>query len=385
MMTIIGGLLGLAPQDATAGGSNWNHELAVYSIENYEKELDLLSSGRKQWKDPVDISWSQDPAGSFWDRLYSNCSTSECAMADESYKYEDEDVTVNNMLNGWSKADMVVFWGHNTQITPQKKKSFTIWRPYMVGPSTQAGWYQKTIPDYRVWGTDDEPYRYHRNLIDYASYYNPGAVFYGYNSMTSVLMGFDFREDQYWYTENTWNQSNADQHYGSLGSDTEWIIAHGCNAVQVAKLKNNGVSCSDHDDCDDDEACVANKCSYYGTSDLGVNAWKKSWGHLHTVLGHYAVANTASVPNLGTFANYLKSGQKIKDAYFAIHTADISQYSHAVKTLYGRGHSQPAAISVASGGTDYKENETWTDPMSDNIVDGNHIFTVSYNIYEGDL
>jgi hypothetical protein len=67
-----------------------------------------------------------DPAQDFWNILYNNCAAEtpdRCAHW-SSWKYEDSQVTVNQMVSnangwggrGWSTSDLVFFYGHNTQI-----------------------------------------------------------------------------------------------------------------------------------------------------------------------------------------------------------------------------------------------------------------------------
>jgi len=289
---------------------------------------------------------------------------------------QESAVTVNSMINDgvddWEDADMVFFYGHNAMIKPQwSNEDFTRWYPYYNG-DILVGWC-RTTSDWINWGTTSDPYYYH--WVGYtqtdASLTNPYAIFYAYNPLTSVLIGKDYSYTNNWYTENTYNQSGSDSHSGKLDGDTEWIIAHGCQAVTTAKAQNNDWGPTP-------DPIVSNS--------LGVNAWKKTWDNLHIVLGHYYETTTNCEPLLGDdgspsvsndFASLLKAGDEIKDAYFDIHTCSSSSFP---------AKYQPSAIALSSqscctntqvgnywihlcpseGCTNsYMNAETWTSPMSD--------------------
>lgn len=190
------------PGVALAGSLEAEHELAVYSLSQYEYG----------WKSTiVPLYTTMDPYYGFWEQLY-NCSTSECANT-YSARFQNSQVTVNQMATtaalqtnrGWSGSDMVVFYGHTTMIQPQWVDWFELWR------YGQYGWEHATISDWRTWGTAAEPYWYHRaSPITDASLYNAYAVFYGYNRYTSILPGKDFPVYGNWETENTWSQYVGD-------------------------------------------------------------------------------------------------------------------------------------------------------------------------------
>ncbi|MGA1864563.1 MAG: DUF6345 domain-containing protein [bacterium] len=365
-----------------AANHNWEHEIMVYSLEEYGQFYDCIDNQTVNWKGSVYVTDARDPYYDFWNEM--NCSGPEC-MHVNSIRRRNNEVTVNNMVaphDAWSDADLVFFYGHNTQIQPQRfYSSFSLWRPAIQCSLPTWGtygycwqcWTQVTLPDWQVWGTSDEPYRYHTDLISDASLTNAYAVFYAYNPLTSVLIGKDFTGGT-WHTENTYNQSSADAHSGKLGDDdTEWIIAHGCNAVTVADYNSSG-----------DVVGIP----------LGVKAWKKSWSRLHTVMGHYYSTYTSMEPDLNVFAAALKAGDVIKDAYFDAHNGIGNPSNPAL--------GQPAAISksrisccISWGGywpliycppsgcsRDYMHSETWTDPMPDNISNNKFYYITSWRVCE---
>ncbi len=362
----------IVPVKAKSAGTNWNHELMVYSIEDYGNLYDHVTDSTHDWKIDIGLTNAKDPYYDFWDDM--NCSSSQC-MHTNSVRRRNSAVTVNNMRNtstGWPAADMVFFFGHNTMIRPQWDHEFNVWRYYYIwnGSYFVGSWGEYPIAEWEDWGTSAEPYRYHRTQISNASLSNSFAVFYAYKPLTSILVGKDFTTGT-WYTENTWNQSSADSNTGQLGSsDTEWIIAHGCNAVTVATPPS-------------------------GTwmNSLGVNAWKKSWSRLHTVLGHYYTTTVSGEPELDDFAAALKGGDIIKDAYFDIHTT----YSSSQPAKY-----MPGAISIHpiddgccwwnssnsmwycnhdGCGNAFMDNETWTSPLPD-LPSGQKHYATTWKVAE---
>lgn len=374
--------------NANAAGTNTLHELQVYSIKDYGNLNDYCTSeSNLDWKPDIGaaqgLTPERDPYLEFWAEMYTNCTGSTCAYT-SSVRRENSAVTVNSMINDgvddWEDADMVFFYGHNATIKPQwSGPGFTRWQPEYIG-DLLMGWCRYT-GDWINWGTSSDPYYYH--WINYtqtdASLSNPYIIFYAYNKLTSVLPGLDYSSTGSWYTENTQDGSDPEAHSGKLDGDTEWIIAHGCQAVTTAKAQygdwgptpDSIVSCS-----------------------LGVNGWKKTWDNLHMVLGHYNTTTVPCEPDLGNsgaddFASMLKAGDVIKDAYFDIHTCNDTNYP---------GKYQPSAISVSStsccyyddfwkiivcpgGGCDgdYMHEETWNWVMSD--ITGTY-YTTSWRVAE---
>ena len=177
------------------GGSNTLHELMVYSLEEYGYRYDYCTSENKRWKGSIYLSYYQNPYRYFWDEMYTNCSTSVCANT-YSYRRRNSAVTVDTMINDrvndWEDADMVFFYGHNAMIQPQwSNDDFHWWKPQYSGDLI-VGWCEEE-DEWLDWGTSEDPYYYHNNVVYQASAMNPGAVFYAYNSLTSVLAGFDYR------------------------------------------------------------------------------------------------------------------------------------------------------------------------------------------------
>jgi hypothetical protein len=358
---------------AYAANNNWEHEILVYSLEEYGWFYDHNADNWTRWKSDIGVTNARDPYYDFWTEM--NCGGPEC-MHVNSIRRRNAAVTVNNMvksIDGWPDADMVFFYGHNTQIQPQWSHSFNLWRFFWepAGDFWIFRWGQFTTPDWQTWGTPAETYRYHRNFITDASLENAYAVFYAYNPLTSLLIGEDFT-DGAWNTENTYNQFAADAHTDKLGdNDIEWVIGHGCNAVTVADYNSSGNVVS---------------------IPLGVNAWKKSWGRLHTVLGHYHSTYTTWEPDLNPFAADIKAGDVIKQAYFDAH--------NGIGSLSDPALGQPAAISKSPDsccfwwhpfglicpswgcGWDYMHSETWTNPMTDPFNADDYYYTTSWKVAE---
>jgi len=382
-LLLFGSIL-LASGYAISAGDNPNHELMVYSLEEYQEFYDDCKEEYSVWKPTIYLLWSnQDPYEDFWEEMYTNCTGSQCAKANDSVRRKDQEVTVNSMVDlddGWEDADMIFFYGHNTQIKPHMHHEFDLWRP--VG---EFDWCQFHIDDYIDWGTTAEPYRYHQRFIYDATDQKQYAVFYAYNALTSVLVAQDYSFyglGGWWRTENTKFQRIPDTHWGLLGPETEWVVAHGCNAVQVAKYE---------DDTPGDDIIPTHH---------GVAAWSKSWDRLHLVLGHYRIITTGTEPNLNLFAADLKSGDTIKDAYFDMHNAGDSD---------DPAYAQPSAISISPIGcchleikrldgwpyfiiifvcppegceNAYMNSDTWLHPLPDLPIGEMYYYTTSWKEYE---
>ncbi len=312
-----------------------------------------------------------------------------------SIRKRNSGVSVNNMArssNGWQDADMVFFYGHTTQMQPQWDiDGFKVWRKYESEPAPY--WCEKSVSDWTDWGTSAEPYRYHRaDPVNNASLSTAYSVLYAYNALTSILIGHDYREGT-WYTENV-KDSTGTARSGKLGPETEWVVAHGCNAATVAKYFSTGESCSSGATCEDEEGCWNGKCHNTTNTPLGVNAWDGAWDRLHLVLGHYIGTYTSMLPDLGLFASDLKSGDVVKDAYFDMHTCSATRDDEDE----GPAYCQPSAISQSPssccywigyilycpfGGCsgDYMHSDTWNSPMND--ITSNRYYTISWrqNVY----
>ena len=358
-------------------GYNNQHELMVYSIEDYGNVVNPLTDESRDWKADIYLDPNQDPYDDFWTSMYTSCSGDDCACLG-SVKRKNSGVSVYNMVNddnGIRDADMVFFFGHNTMISPQwyHDGNFEYWVPYYLDPSVYAP-IENIGENWPLWGTDYSSlfyYYYHRQTITNASLSNPYAVFYGYWPFTSVLIGKDFR-DGTWEYENSYNQTTAFTSSGNLGAETEWFIAHGCNAVTVAK----------YDDLDPPSENIV-------STSLGVNAWKKSWGDTHLVMGHYYSTYTTMEPSLAPFAADLKSGGYIKEAYFDVHTSgDPDNPALAMPSAIALASSQDCVdylwttICFPATSYFYMMADTWTDPLPGPVSDDVYHYTTSWKVYE---
>lgn len=364
----VSGVTSAAPPPPPPGQTtDWNKEIAVYSLEDYG---DYYST---DWKSDIPLYNSRDPYEDFWDEMMVGCNSAPCGHQHSSRR-RDADVTVDAMVNtsdGWEAVDLVFFYGHNTMIRPQFDHSFGLWRPFTTGWPPLEQWEYEYLSDWGDWGTYAEPYTYHQHeMIMDASLSNPYAVFYAYNPFTSVLVGKDFVSGTWWH-ENTWSQVSPDNHSGQLGTETEWIIAHGCNAVTVALYEDG----SPWDDI--------------VSTPFAVNAWDKSWDKLHLVMGHYYSTYTSLEPDLNPFAADIKAGDGMRDAYFDAHTSG-STYDPAL--------GMPAAVSTsdhsccwwiwgiplfcptAGCSNSYMYDDTWLSQMSDSESQG--YYTTSWKVYE---
>ncbi len=351
-------------------GSNYEHEIMIYSIENYGILDDILVPGTQDipWKPTIDVSNSQNPAVDFWDRIYTNCLWGDSCAYTYSYARKDSLVTVDRMCNDggndFNDADMVIFHGHNSHLTGSYSHSLDGWRPFWLG--TNWEWYQDEIADVMYWGTSSDTYYYSwPEMITNASSSNPYAVFYAHNPITSILIGNDYIDGN-WTTHNT-PTSSGETHSGRLGTpdgEVEWFIANGCNAVPVAR--------SD-----------ANQTDVW-SDPRGKNIWSKVWYRMHLVMGHYYGAYTSQLINFYTFAYRMKAGYPLKDAYFDLHNSD------------DLAMGQPSAISAVSRDeccvwqefsqtwycgpscvTKYMTQDEWDAPLPDPT--GTLVYTVSWN------
>jgi hypothetical protein len=311
--------------------------------------------------------------------VWVGCAAGSCA-SNNSARYRNEEVTVDQMVStgegssdrGWSGADLVFFFGHNTQIQPQIDSTFKYWVkvdhvPKENGAGYYSGWDQRLIGDWQDWGTSQAPYAYHYETVDNASLSNAYAVFYAYNPITSVLIGKDFpRSGGTWLTEDYKGTTSPPRvNTNKLGPETEWVIAHGCNAVTVATI--------------DGSAPLA----------LGVNAWRKSWNGLHLVLGHYNGITTDTEPDLNEFAIALKAGDLVRDAYFDVHKDCYSGMGHQAVIESVRpsccnfSHELGEWVCPASGCVgDYLSTDRWQPNHMQDIVANELAFVVEWVVNE---
>jgi hypothetical protein len=361
-----------AAGSAAAAGTNPDHRLMVYSIQNYEVYYDDCDGDPKAWKGAIWLQPWQDPYQFFWNYLQLNCWGDECASSD-SIRRQGPQVTPATMAgpDGWHDADMVFFFGHNTMIQPRQSHAFPIWHHESYG--YYDDWCADTV-DWLDWGTPAEPYTYHRHEVDDASETNAYAVYYGYDPFTSILIGQDFVEGS-WLSEQTWDQVLPDQYEGALGSGgTKWIIGHGCNTATVATYEFG-------DPADD-----------IVSTPLGVSAWSRSWDQLHLVLGHYYSTTTNLEPDLSQLAYDLRGGDGVRDAYFD---------AHVDGRVDDRAFGMPSAIAVAPNGCcswssdglwcpaagctidNYLLDETWTQPFDSPMtpVADHNYFVTSWKEY----
>lgn len=331
----------------SAAGSNWSHELMVYSLEQYGNGTNFCTNDTYHWKHDILVADEYDPYYGLWDKLYTDCGTgNECAKATDSVRRRNSSVTRDSMIsstNGWPDADMVFFYGHNTMMQPQWNTDFTAWFP--IDPDNFF-WCEWEVDPWTIWGTSQFPYWYHPSgAISDASFYNSSSVFYAYPFHTSVLVGKDFTG----VSGPSWDGGDKLGQNGEL----EWVIANGCNALTVAEYENTGVTCtSSSANCGSTEGCwipesggTVKKCHKPEASDFGVHAWAKSWGKVHLVMGHNHGTTTGQLPNLTNFGQDLKTGVKIKQAYFDRHTC--SAWGRDVPAD-GSTQCKPSAMSVSS-------------------------------------
>ncbi|MCP4677172.1 MAG: hypothetical protein GY854_16985 [Deltaproteobacteria bacterium] len=372
------------------------HELYVYSLRQYETLPDMGNGSLPlAWKPTLphegdsygfDIE-GKDPWFEFWDLMVTDCSGVTCAN-DSSERFQDEDVDVNQMLQGMHGGDMVFFWGHNAAIPPQYEvDDFGLWRP------SGFGWEHFDV-NWQHWGTATEPYYYHYQTVTDATDWNAYAVYYANNPLTSVLIGQDFAGGS-WETENTYLQFIPDTHFGLLGGprypvfskylwptplfggDLEWLIANGCGSVQVAQEYDGEIV----------------------SIPAGVNAYRKSWGRMHMVLGHSIWGSYSGWADLASFAADLKSGDIVRDAYFDAHGVNlngmiVSAISVIPDTccipgpLFGSYTCDPVNCE---GGILFQDK--WTVPVSDPFTNAsvNYYYITSWrtevssNIVEDDI
>ncbi len=379
---ILAGAVLAATAQAGPVDTDSEHELVVYSVKRYGEWYDLsqtppMEPRTLKWKDNLKLKPSTDPYQDFFKYLRPGAHI-------ESAHFENEQVTVDQMVSegedhrdrGWSESDLVFFLGHNTQIKPQWINSIGSWEPvsgvlsHVIRPEgggsfsvitrLLSGWQTAKIEPWTTWGTAADPYRYHRNTITDASLSNAYAIFYAHNPLTSVLIGEDFpRTGGMWETENyrTGGQDYR-QNTNTLGPETEWVIAHGCNAVTVAS--ENGQH----------------------PLELGVNAWRKSWSGLHMALGHYKPVNGYALPDLKPLAMSLRAGNNIKDAYFDAHTDSDSSFGHqsviAASPVSCCSYEPAGLVCPTIGCGDYLSNDQWKANEMSDLEAGEYYFATEW-------
>ncbi len=351
----LGVVAGVAvPSLALASSTNGENELKVYSLENYGYVWDAQAQTNKRWKPSVPVSGTRDAYDTFYPEMY-NCTSNNCAYS-TSTRYKDSGVYVSRMHSEMNAADMVFFYGHNISMREWNDdgENFTVWVPFNTSTGNAQKGYTGSWTDISLcetctydifdWGTSVIPYYYHEigtasgeSGLQNAPWTSPAySVFYGYNPLTSVLVGQDYKTGT-WYTENTVGQSTPTARSGQLGSsDLEFFVANGCEAVPVAHYSNH----------------------YPGSSvvlsDQARQAWQPSWRKLHMALGHYYLTTTGCVPNLKDFADDLKAGDGVARAYFDAHSCTAPSGDPA---MY-----QPGMLSPRNGIFD---SDKWTTRLAD--------------------
>lgn len=318
--------------------SNTDHELGVYSLYQYG------AYNGSAWKNPVTPSHSEDPAGSFWD-IMTEGSRSEFAH-DTSKKRVNAQVNINTIFpipgdgwKDWDQFDLVFFYGHNNMLTPPGPTgSHHFWSNNTGDWATVNG----LFPD---WGTPALPYEYYWQDVTNARD-RSGSVIYLHEPFTSVLLGHHFRSDglsTYQTTRQDRPEGNSRTHTFRSGlgdNDLEWLILHGCQAVIVS----------------DDEGA--------GYVRLAANAFKRTFGKWHIILGHYKSYSAIYLTDLDGFAYDLLAGVPIQQAYFRKTDPDNNTSALSAECLPHDVPSSGHLSYIIENG--YMNNDTWTDPMPDN-------------------
>ena len=369
---------------------NQANKIGIYDIQYYGQQYDAITRLPADWKPQIPVSNYAMSTQALYDSF--DCADANLCGSSTSYRITDSSVSVANMNEvGWNwgwkddysltAASMLFFYGHN--ISPRvydalyaynRGDSFPAWFP--AGTVTDApgaiwgpvsgNWQQVSLcsgypgltdscaRDIFQWGTTSTPFYYHwtgsqvgQYGVQDASWTSPAySVFYGYNPLTSVLVGKD-------WTWSTWPYANVAgaqvpaYGQGRLGDDlaqgelsTNFLIANGCEALPVAAY-------SEH---------YPGGPVGAGWVTEGINAWKASWGsNLHAVMGHTEGTNTDNIPNLFLFSDMVLSQVGVIEAYFLAHSRVAFDKTNPLAFA-------PSAIAprdVLMNGQDVYSFDTW--------------------------
>jgi hypothetical protein len=277
-------------KQAQATSDNWEHELGVYSLFQYEGD----------WKGNVEIDYESQPEGAFWDLMTGGVSA--------EYAHHTSRRRINSQVNyrtvfpisgdgwkDWDSFDMVFFYGHNNSLAaPHPTFESKVW-------SNNSGIWEQISGHFYDWGTPILPFEYY--IIDVVDgLTHPSSVTYLYEAYTSALIGHhQFNPDFAWPVQLSAQDTpggNTPRTFtwctGGLGTnDLEWLILFGCQAVIVA----------------DSDGITYNP--------MGVNAFRKAWDGFHLILGNYR-SFPAFHNDLSPFADGLRAGMPVQAAYFLI-------------------------------------------------------------------
>ena len=370
--------------------ANQANKVGIHDIQYYGQQYDAITMLPVDWKPQIPVDTYSMSTQALYDVF--DCWDANVCGSSSSYRNTDSSVSVVNMNTvGWNwgwKADysltsasMLFFEGHN--ISPRiydalyaysTSDTFLSWYP--AGTVTDAPgvawgpisgkWQQVSLcggypgktdfcaRDIFQWGTASTPFYYHwtgsqegQYGIQDASWTSPGyAVFYGYNPLTSVLIGKDWKVSSWPYANVAGAQVPSYGH-GRLGDDstegevsTNFFIANGCEALPV----------------------VGYAAHYPGMPSgavwiaEGINTWKASWGsNLHAVMGHTEGTNVANLPNLSVFSSLVQAQVGVIEAYFLAH----SQVAYDPSNPLEFAPSAIAPRDVLMSGEDVYYYDTW--------------------------
>lgn len=354
-------LLLSTPTPSVAYSSNWDHELGVYHLCEYGTAAD-----GEPWKHqvcPSEFLFSEpehyEPAGMFWALMISGDETtgseSESKYAHHgSRRRVNADVNIHTIFpidgdgwKDWDQFDLVFFQGHANMIT--RAAVSTGQDPNDPEPfwSNNDGDWQEVEGLFADWGTTRLPYEYYWQDVTTGED-RPGGVIYLHEPYTSVLLGYHFDGSYpsfYQLTAQETPEGTGQAHIRVFNSglgdnDLEWLILRGCGGVIVADVNGTGYL------------------------DMGVEAYRRTFGKFHIILGHYRDFTPASLTDLELFADDLISGVPIQQAYFQ---ADPANNTAAISAECVPGDiTDPAELFEYVNSHGFMDNDTWTDPLPDN-------------------
>ena len=84
--------------NARAQSGNAEHQLLVYSIEDYAQYNDYYG-GAIDWKGEIPLSSRRDPYEGFWEVMYSDCGTGPECAATSSRRRKNAEIDVKSMVS----------------------------------------------------------------------------------------------------------------------------------------------------------------------------------------------------------------------------------------------------------------------------------------------
>jgi hypothetical protein len=378
----------------SSSGQTWNgnndHKILVYDLQTYEQIQDYAQGGvLKDWKHNVTPRNTNMLPKTFYDTMGSG-GTSDAANGYSKY-YSNGNVTVARMTSpggtlgtGITTGELTLLFGHQYVIVndnwlgvdPTHNNAplgYDIWLPYNIAYNFLTdmvnGTYWGTLTLYDTpqydggstifdFGTTREPFFYHyrgtaigqRGIRNAKAYAIPSYAMYdAVHPLTSILINQDFTTGT-WTVRDTINGAGIDRTgqlgpNSSTGSRLKFLVADGCQLLPTARYRNRFPS------------------GGIEPSEQAHNMWKASWRGMHVVVGHYYSSGLDRLPNLQQFAQYLRAGYGVAEAWWMAHAGVPTQANDPALGMASALSPRAYVPTSCRGTNDAFYCDHWTTPM----------------------